>query len=288
MQCTNHLKQIGLAFLNCEGANGAFPSGGWGWRWAGEPERGTGKDQPGSWEFIVLSFMEQQELRDMGNGLEGDPRRNAIVSRVATPVPTFNCPSRRSAVPYPDLHAARYATRGIYNLHFPNSAKSDYGACSTGSSVITEWGFGPGTLADGDDPSYWTLDHSAMTGVCFQRSEITFGDISDGTSNTLAVGEKYLNPDHYTTGQDDGDNESMYAGFVNDNHRAVPDMPAFAPRPDTPGFDGSSLFGSAHSSAFNAVLCDGSVQSISYEIEVSVLSRLGNRQDGLAIPEDAF
>ena len=67
-QCSNHLKQIGVAMLNNEGAYGYFPSGGWGWLWAGEPERGTGKDQPGSWEFSVLQFMEQEDLRNIGYG----------------------------------------------------------------------------------------------------------------------------------------------------------------------------------------------------------------------------
>ena len=48
-QCQNHLKQIGIAFLNYESTHKSFPSGGWGWKWTGDPEGGTGERQPGGW-----------------------------------------------------------------------------------------------------------------------------------------------------------------------------------------------------------------------------------------------
>jgi len=58
IQCANNLKQIGLAFHNHHGAYRRFPSGGWGWNWVGDPDFGTGRDQPGPWLYNLLPFVE--------------------------------------------------------------------------------------------------------------------------------------------------------------------------------------------------------------------------------------
>ena len=35
-------------------------------------------------------------------------------------------------------------------------------------------------------------------------------DIVDGTSTTFLIGEKFIQPDHYTDGIDLGDNDTLY------------------------------------------------------------------------------
>src|SRR5687768_4642654 len=62
-QCQNHLKQLSLAGMNFEGANGALPSGGWGWHWMGDPDAGYDKNQPGSWVYSLLPYLEQSGVR---------------------------------------------------------------------------------------------------------------------------------------------------------------------------------------------------------------------------------
>jgi prepilin-type processing-associated H-X9-DG protein len=150
--------------------------------------------------------------------------------------------------------------------------KSDY-AANCGDQPDDELFPGPGTLAEGDNPSYNWPDASEYTGVMFQRSTISLVTIPNGTSNTFMLGEKYLNPTDYTTGLDYSDNENPYIGFDNDNFRNTYSPPL----QDTRGYQDGFRFGSAHSAGVNMVYCDGSVQLISYQVNPAVFKRAGNR-----------
>ena len=114
-------------------------------------------------------------------------------------------------------------------------------------------------------------------------------DITDGTSNTYLVGEKYLDPDYYTTGQDlgttnppDGRQRRLLRRV---DRPANPLARMYSPRPDTPGSSTASpgRFGSAHLAGFQMSFCDGSVRMMSYSIDQETHRRLTNRKDGLTI-----
>jgi len=220
-QCSNHLKQISLAFLEHDAAHGFLPTGGWGPNWVGDPLRGFGRSQPGGWLYNILPYLEQGTLYQLPD--DGDPdaisstQRAAAARMCQTPLAMANCPTRRRPALYPYVlpNAPRNADQT------PTVARCDYAANSGGDS--------PGEFRrPGNESTYntysqltgfqWT-EHTGQTGVCYYRSETQFAHIRDGASNTYLVGEKYLNSDLYATGQGGGDNHSMYQGHDRDMQR---------------------------------------------------------------------
>jgi prepilin-type N-terminal cleavage/methylation domain-containing protein/prepilin-type processing-associated H-X9-DG protein len=270
-QCANNLKQIGLAMLNHESTYSRFASGGWGWRWVGDPDRGTDHSQPGGWVYNLLPFVEQDNLHRLGMGGTPEEKATASAIRISTPLALFNCPTRRRPITY---HNDVYDYRNTKNP-IDKVARTDY-ATNAGDQSRSQWFEGPATLEQGDDPNWqgWK-DHptDGLTGICFQRSEIRIAQVTNGTSNTYMIGEKYLNPHDYETGKDLADNECMYIGFDNDVSRTS----YYLPLQDLPGYANYDTFGSAHPAGLNMVYCDGSVRFISFSIEKAVHQRAGNR-----------
>lgn len=128
----------------------------------------------------------------------------------------------------------------------------------------------------------WTIPDSTnpvrifkYTGVSFRRSEVGMQNVTDGTSRTYLIGEKYLNPDEYDTGKGGADNETWCTGFNNDNFRSAFDLP----EQDRPGFSHDNRFGSAHSAGWFASWCDGHVELVSYDIDLMVHRGDANRAD---------
>jgi prepilin-type N-terminal cleavage/methylation domain-containing protein/prepilin-type processing-associated H-X9-DG protein len=280
LRCANNLHQIGLALHNCHDTQHRFPSGGWGWSWVGMPDRGTGPDQPGSWAYNILPFVEQDNLRRLGAGERTPQIEQSISSLLATPVPLFNCPSRRDGGPYPVL--AQYAlcrvgigsTGATTTITATRMARTDY-AANAGSQGFNQIFEGPTSLAQGDSPSYPWPSTAAFSGIFFQRSTVSMNQITRGTSNTFMIGERYIDARHYADGLDNGDNEGMYTGFDNDVYRVT----LFPPERDRPGQGNPLIFGSAHPAGLNMLYCDGSVQFLSYSIDADVFFNAGRRSD---------
>jgi prepilin-type N-terminal cleavage/methylation domain-containing protein/prepilin-type processing-associated H-X9-DG protein len=302
MQCTNHLKQVGLAAMNHESAFKRFPTNGWGWVWIGDPDRGNDHRQPGGWIFNLLPYMEQPSLHDLqlGKAYGSTERLNAATQMIQTPLPGLMCPSRRNAALFPagDDDPAQKQMR--YTNQFEKLARSDY--AGNGGTVWTcansyddsFKGTGPRDLTEGDSAA-WIVNlgkiASHATGIFFVGSEIKMSDISDGTSFTLLFGEKYINYDDYVNGQDDGDNESMYSGEVDDITRWTSFAEGTAPmtpRQDRAGYPYAQYFGSAHAGGCNFTLCDGSARYISYTIDAETFRNMGNRKDNIPIDGGKF
>lgn len=110
--------------------------------------------------------------------------------------------------------------------------------------------------------------------MIYMRSQIRIADITNGASNTYLLGEKYLNPTDYFTGNDYGDNETMYVGADNDINR----LTLFPPVRDTRGYQSLSRFGSAHVGGCNMLYSDGRVEVVAYDVDPAVHQRAGDRR----------
>ena len=307
-QCKNNLKQLGLAAQNHLSAQKIFPTGGWGYHWVGDPDRGYGNNQPGGWAYSVLPFLEERQLHEIGKGLAQMQKYAALAAMQASPSPTFNCPTRRGATVGP------YGDPSIYNVNtflLTKGARSDYTG-NAGSNVASGGGTGgpdPGsdTLSTFNADAYFRPISSGSTGVIFQGSQLGIKRIPDGTSKTYLIGEKALQPQHYDPSglppaqRNWGDDQSMYQGADYDSVRwagTTTGPPpagtgaAWQPLKDENHFSapgvadsqwGVANFGSAHPSGCFFVMCDGSVQSIAYTIDPAVHWKLANRMDGYQV-----
>lgn len=298
-QCTNNLKQLGLASLNHESAHNAYQSSGWGYKWSGDPDSGAGKSQPGGWIYNTYPFMEQSDIHQIGKGLPGrgpgGQRYKALSLQLSAIVPGLHCPSRREARGYPATHES-------VNAQSPTvESRTDYAANSgTGAHALGHWGTAACLDAGNCDiPEMPNTGEDRFDGITARLTEIGINKITDGTSKTVLIAEKYMNPLEYTTGNSCVDNNSNSQGYDWDVNRWYPNLTSSPQDPnptfkgleerqakrDTPGVGGCRQeFGSVHSAGYFAAFCDGHVASIGYDTDPVVYSALGSRNGGESTP----
>ena len=295
LTCRNNLKQLALAMHSHHNAFGFFPSCGWGWIWTGDPDRGTGEEQPGGWTYALLPFIEQRALHDLGQDGQTDVitqmQRDGALRRDETGVATFICPSRRPVQVFP--RPARY--QYINGNTVDHAIGLDY-AANGGDAMpggrVPSWGCGPDSMTAARSYDWNAQGEQRCTGIAMPHRVLRLAEVTDGSTNTYMLGEKYLSRDHYFDGLDRADDIGVYEGFAHDVVRFCSYDPKdgwnLGPRQDQPGLLDSDRFGSAHSSGCNFALCDASVRTIAYSIDLQVHSLLGNRRDGQAIASGKF
>ncbi len=252
-QCKNHLKQLGLALHNHHDVYLLFPSGGVGWTYppdmvtVGTPE--VAPRQRCGWGYQILPYLEQTAVWQGGNQTTVAAAQQLIISAV---IPGLYCPSRRAAAALPP-RASWYGPAGTYS-----HGTTDYAACV-------------GTGPDG----FMVQTASNQTGTVMR-----FKDMTDGASNTIAIGEKRMGRLNLGSGNQGDDNEGYSSGWDWDVLRYT----NLQPRPDLITADNpDARFGSAHAQMFHALFVDGSVRAISYDIDATVFDLLGKRADGQVV-----
>ncbi len=176
MQCSNNLKQLGLALHNYESSHKKLPPG-WiasqGLMWT-SATAGTGGDGQGSWGWpaFILPFIEQKNLYDalnVGQDLRTVLDDNPRLLLMQQPLATFRCPSDVAPV----LNDRRQLSGFLGTVR--RVASSNYVGWNSGS-------FG---WIDGDAAA-----PANRKGIMSINSATKFGEIADGLSNTFAIGER--------------------------------------------------------------------------------------------------
>jgi prepilin-type N-terminal cleavage/methylation domain-containing protein/prepilin-type processing-associated H-X9-DG protein len=280
LQCQNNLKQVGLALMNYEAAARMFPPGGL------TIANGHGH----SWWIRIMPYIEannvveQWDQTGASTGWMGANTHNCNIVRNKQ-FPFMYCPSSTlpalvltMASPNDlNIQAATYA--GISGA---KNHRTAYDLATVG------WPYTPGIACNG--------------GVIVELRGVAIAEITDGTSNTLAVGEQsdwLLRNDLSAAdcrsdcghgfpmgpnGGEVGTNKQATRAFnVTCVHHRINERSASAfgvsgnCGPNTP-------IQSVHSGGANVVLADGSVQFLSETLDINVLYNLANRDDQNIIP----
>jgi prepilin-type N-terminal cleavage/methylation domain-containing protein/prepilin-type processing-associated H-X9-DG protein len=305
VECKNHLRQIGIAWLHHHDVQNFFPTGGWGSNWAGDPDQGFDKRQPGGWAYNILPFLEQDEIRELGKRMiyGGTPdKKNVLADAAQVSNSVFLCPSRRpQATPF--IFTQQAATYANVNFHGISTVwRGDYCA-NAGDQMFAEGLATPKTAGQFDasqfpfDPTNDPKLRGYSTGVSYYQSAVSISKIIGGTSHKYMVGEKFIYTDKYFTGDAKGDNHWLWTGWDNDlyrtagvNYQGKPEPTDLTPSPIPPqrDMDSSSadattklfdadMWGSPHAAGFNMVFCDGSVRLLDYGIDLLIHRRQHNR-----------
>jgi prepilin-type N-terminal cleavage/methylation domain-containing protein/prepilin-type processing-associated H-X9-DG protein len=284
-ECKNNLKQMGIAAQNHLETMKSFPTGGWGWSWPGDPDRGFKNDQPGGWMYNILPWLEEKNLRTAGKGLTGTAKADAVKQVIETPIKIYFCPSRRTAQtqPYtvPQSSGYKIATRP------DNVARNDYAGCG-GTYAVGANPRGPGTPAP-ETYVYNANQYTSRGGITFSTSTTKLRQVPDGLSKTLLYGEKFQDPDKLETGDNNND-QGWNLGWDWDVGRwaSEPPLADISNEKFNLSTNNNYLFGSIHPTGANFTMGDGSVQTVDYDVDKTTFQNLGDRNDGRAVSSSVF
>ena len=300
-QCTNNIRQLGLAALNYESAHMELPT-------CGCSEKGTSDgntfvDSPAGgpngrtaysfenlgWGFQILPFMEANNLSDLRKNI------GFVPELFEQEVPTFTCPSRGSRVIIDtvgdETFFGDYA--GLFVSHtLARNAGFPFSAPLVGGSRIVR--------PEPDIAEVLRNDYFNglinLAGVPDGSSPIRFGSVEalvpDGSSNTMMFAEKSIAADlyfgpHPTDLGKRGIFSGGYPSMRSSLNGPFPDSQT-STSPNYLAFSQAQSIGSAHPGTLSAVFGDGSTHSISMNISDLNVYKLIHKADGLVTNQSEF
>ncbi len=263
VQCMNNMKQIGLAIHNYYDANKHIPAA-----FTSPPKSFDQNyyqyDAGWGWSAAVLPYIDQEPLYVTLNvqsgtlGTQGAGTYGTLANPnqwTQTRIAVFRCPSDLG----PDLDPQR-----------SDFALSNY-RCTCGPN------------ANEMDAFYPDYDWG---GCMMQDSKITFTQVSDGTSNTLIIGEcRYT----YDASNGSGQIAAIWAGMRGTSGSVYISDCMWWLDSETAEINGSAAqaFSSQHVGGAFCLFCDGTVHFLRQGADVNNIIYMAGRADGVEVnPND--
>ncbi|RCS53879.1 DUF1559 domain-containing protein [Bremerella cremea] len=279
-QCSNNLKQMGLAMHNYHDVNGCFPAGFY--RRTPYKTYSTFSGPGWGWGAMILPQIEQNNRYE---GLRVNQRfcsDDSDILKYSQPlIETFRCPS---------------APGNNLNPEFKNSSSEPSHGLSTYKGVFgdknTQYNY------SGDDcPYYAGSCVDGGNGVFSPNSATKFRDVTDGTTNTVMIGEV---PFGENGTRDSSGDLIHYRGAVwvgvtlggaSSNvatHQTLRGVTASGSQSSQYKINGTKdfAFGSHHPGGAQFVLSDGSVRFFSDTMDSVSINRIADKGDGQVISGD--
>ncbi|WP_425614264.1 DUF1559 domain-containing protein [Anatilimnocola sp. NA78] len=268
-QCSNNLKQIGLALHNFHDAQNHLPPGGIGKtdplsQTAAHLKYGVSPNDVHSWVIFVLPYMEQKNIYDQYKFNVDFKHPNNTAAR-ETVIKSLICPSTPRT-----LHSQQVNYSGFGTVKV---GLTDYGVNNAISAAL----LGAGLI----DAQTAASPQGVMRVNEFQR----LADITDGTSNTFWIAENAGRPGLYRTGHKlvsgttisgagwtDRDNEYITHGFSLDGATSGGACPINCT-------NNNEIYG-FHPAGAMVIFGDGAIRMLSANTPIRVVGALLTRSGG--------
>jgi prepilin-type processing-associated H-X9-DG protein len=262
MKCQNNLKQIGLALHNHHDAMGFFPAGRFGCDGSGAPcasDSLTSINRSGVSGFVaILPYLELDNMFKL----------------LGTTEPLVAWPTTDNATWRPQNRITLESRPSVYVCPSDTAQKS---VTNTGSGVTLNVAVGSYAFVAGDIGPSQGISFNVKyfnTGMFLYRLTQRFADITDGTSNTLAVGE--VRDGHL------GNNPNVWSVGSRHTHclRTTENPINTAPGTGILYTTLNGAFSSRHTGGANFAFGDGSIRFLSDNIDITLYRRLSTIKGG--------
>ncbi len=279
-QCANNLKQVGLALHNYLAAQEVFPPGLLSRK---DPTTGDNTGPGWGWASMILAQLEQSNVFSAINfalSIEVPANQTARLTKINT----FICPSDASFQPQFTVVDASTSNTAL-GTPICDVASSDYVGCFGKSDPSSLYPYSPTDNPPGRDNA---------EGLLFRNRSIRLAEITDGTSQTLAAGEKSQNLARAT-----------WTGAITNAAVPITELQAedgLSPEggdalvvAHTGELDGpnsrpahADQFWSRHPGGAQFVFADGSVRFIKEKRPLAIFQALATRQGGEVVSADSY